>query len=124
VKRLNFLSVLLAGMLVLGLGISAAADKVDKKQAKADANSRSLEGVVMDGSDTPIEGAVVQLKDTKSLQIRSFITRTDGKFHFYGLSRDVDYEVRADNQGKSSQQKTLSSFDSRKQAVMNLKVEK
>jgi len=118
---MKHLTRLLIATLVLGLLIASAADK---KEAKLAASTRSLEGVVMDGSETPIDGAVVQLKDTKSLQIRSFITRTDGKFHFYGLSKDIDYEVRADHQGKSSQQKTLSSFDSRRQAVLNFKIGK
>lgn len=119
-KQLKYTITLTTGMLVLALALAAGADK---KEAKEAATTRSLEGVVMDGSESPIDGAVVQLKDTKSLQIRSFITRNDGKFHFFGLSKDIDYEVRADHQGKSSQQKTLSSFDSRKQAVLNLKID-
>jgi len=72
----------------------------------------------------PVNGAVVQLKNTKTLQIRSFITQQDGSYYFNGLSTDVDYELKADYQGLSSSTKTLSSFDSRKEAILNLKLNK
>jgi hypothetical protein len=69
-----------------------------------------------------VNGAVVQLKNTKTLQIRSFITRDNGAYYFHGLSTDVDYEIRADFDGASSAARTLSSFDTRKQPVVNLKL--
>jgi hypothetical protein len=80
--------------------------------------------MVTSPEDTPVDGAVVQLKNTKTLQIRSFITKQDGLYYFHGLSTDIDYELKADYQGASSPSKTLSSFDSRKEAVMNLKLNK
>jgi hypothetical protein len=95
-----------------------------QKKDKDDSNTRSVQGVVTDDGDNPLDGAVVQLKDTKTLQIRSFITKVKGSYHFHGLNPDIDYELKADHQGKSSSSKTLSSFDSRKQAVINLKIEK
>jgi hypothetical protein len=42
----------------------------------------------------------------------------------FELSPDVDYELKADFQGASSGPKTLSSFDSKKKAVINLKLNK
>jgi hypothetical protein len=116
----RILTLITAG-LVLAIAVPAmAADKKDKQET----TTRTVQGVVTDASDTPIEGAVVQLKDTKSLQIRSYITKGDGQYQFHGLSPDIDYELKADHRGASSNSRTLSSFDSRKQAVMNLKVEK
>jgi hypothetical protein len=64
----------------------------------------------------------VQLKNTKNLQIRSFVTKEDGTYYFHGLSPDVDFELKADFQGASSGTKTLSSFDSRKDVILNLKL--
>jgi len=93
------------------------------EKKKEDANVRTVQGVVTDEHGDAVNGAVVQLKNTKSLQIRSFITQDKGAYYFHGLSTDVDYELRADYQGASCGPKTLSSFDSRKQAVMNLKLE-
>ena len=86
--------------------------------------TRSVQGVVTNDAEAPLEGAVVQLKNLKTLQIRSFITKQNGTYHFHSLSPDIDYELRAEHQGASSGSKTLSSFDSRKTAVMNLKVGK
>jgi Carboxypeptidase regulatory-like domain len=94
---------------------------------KKDANekqTRSVQGVVTNDGESPLEGAVVQLKDTKTLQIRSFITKQNGTFHFHGLNPDLDYELKAEHQGAHSGSKTLSSFDSRKSAVINLKIDK
>jgi hypothetical protein len=94
------------------------------KRSSEDASTRSLEGVVTDGSGKPVEKAVVQLKDTKSLQIRSFITGADGSYHFAGLSPNVEYELKAEYQGASSDRKTLSIFNSKKAPKINLKLKK
>jgi len=92
--------------------------------AQKDSPTRSVEGAVASADDSAVVGAVVQLKNMKTLQIRSFITKEDGTYHFFELSPDVDYELKADFQGASSGSKTLSSFDSRKKAVINLKLNK
>jgi hypothetical protein len=99
----------------------AGAARADKKE---DATIRSVQGVVNDAQGEAVNGAVVQLKNTKTLQIRSFITRDNGTYYFHGLSKDVDYELRADFDGASSPARTLSSFDTRKEPIMNLKLEK
>lgn len=95
--------------------------KGDKK--KEDPNIRSLQGLVRGADENPVDGAVVKIKNIKTLQIRSFITKADGQYSFGGLSTNADYEVWADFQGGSSDTRTLSVFDSRKAAVINLKVE-
>ena len=92
-------------------------------QGKEDSAPKSVQGTVTDSTDKPVEGAVVQMKDTKTLQVRSCITKGDGLYHFHGLNPNVAYEVKADYQGASSTSKTLSSFDSKKQAVVNLKLD-
>jgi len=100
--------------------LSAGTVQADKKDENA--NIRSVQGVVNDAQGGAVNGAVVQLKNTKTLQIRSFITRDNGAYYFHGLSTDVDYEIRADFDGASSAARTLSSFDTRKQPVVNLKL--
>ena len=89
---------------------------------KGEPTTRSVQGAVTNADDSAAPGAVVQLKNMKSLQIRSFITKEDGTYHFYELSPDVDYELKADFQGAASGSKTLSSFDSRREATINLKL--
>jgi hypothetical protein len=85
---------------------------------------RSVQGVVTDTSAKPVAGAVVQLKDTKSLQIRSYITEADGRYHFAGLSTNVEYELQARKDSVASARKTLTVFNTRKAPVVNLKLKK
>ena len=94
------------------------------KPRKGDSTTRSVQGAVTNPDDSLAVGAVVQLENTKTLQVRSFITKEDGLFHFYELGSDVDYKLKAEDKksGASSDTKTLSSFDSRKQAIINLKM--
>jgi Carboxypeptidase regulatory-like domain len=89
-----------------------------------DTNTRSVQGIVTDASGAPVAKAVVQLKDTKTLQIRSFISAADGSYHFAGLSSNVEYELKADHEGATSGWKTLSVFNTKKVASMNLKLNK
>jgi uncharacterized protein YdeI (BOF family) len=103
------------------LGCALLAQQRDSDQ---DTNTRSVQGIVTDSSGHPVSKAVVQLKDTKTLQIRSFITEADGSYHFAGLSTNVDYELRADHNGASSSKKTLDVFNTRKTAIINLKLNK
>jgi hypothetical protein len=96
----------------------------DKKDKKEEANMRTLQGVVKDDADNLIEGAIVQLKNKKTDQIRSFITLADGAFFFNGLSNTIDYEVKANSKGRVSPTKLVSVFETRKKVVVALKVEK
>jgi hypothetical protein len=105
--------------MVLALAVTAPAQKKDKN----DTNTRDLAGTVTD-SDKPVVGAVVQLKDMRTLQVRSFISQDNGSYHFSGLKSDNDYQVKADHNEKTSGWKTLSVFDDRKEPVLNLKLEK
>lgn len=114
-------SIILFSALLVLASVLAAAPPGGKQ--REDPNTRSIQGAVADSSGNLVEGAVVQLKNTKSLQVRSFITQKEGTYNFLGLSKDVDYEIKADFQGGSSPVRTLSVFDTRKTATINLKVE-
>src|ERR1041384_1126099 len=91
------------------------------KKDKDDPNARNLQGQVVDADDKPAAGAVVQLKDTRTLQVRSFISTETGDYRFSGLRADTDYEIKATFNGMSSDVKRLSNFDTRKTATVNLK---
>jgi len=117
--RRTSLALILALVLTGSLNLATAfADKKDKETG----NLRSVEGAVTDAQDKPVPGAVVYIKNSKTLQIRSFITKEEGGYYFHSLSPDVDYELHAESNGLSSGNKTLSSFDSRKKATINLKL--
>src|SRR5258706_15991444 len=98
----------LVALALLGLMLVAAQDtKKEKRQA---ATERVVQGTVYDPEDKFVIGAVVQLKDMRSLQVRSFITQDAGAYHFAGLKIDNDYQLKADYKGSTSGWKTLSVF--------------
>jgi Carboxypeptidase regulatory-like domain len=84
--------------------------------------TRTLQGQVVKGGEAPLPGAVVYLKNTKTLSIRTFVSDDKGNYRFASLSPNVDYEVYAEYKGAKSDTKTLSAFDSRATATINLKV--
>jgi hypothetical protein len=88
------------------------------------ATSRSIEGIVLGDGGAPVPGAVVLIKDSKTLQVRSYIAQQDGKYHFYGLSTDINYQLRAESKGLTSKTKTVSVFNSHGKVTLNLKLTK
>lgn len=91
-------------------------------QKKDDIHQRTLTGHVFNRQDQPLAKAVVYLKNTKSLAVKTYISENDGSFRFPELSPNVDYEVYAEHEGARSDTKTLSSFDSRKQVNLTLRI--
>jgi len=110
--------------LVLAIAPGLLVSGQSRKEKAEEAAKRSVEGVVTDASDQLADGAIVQLKDLKTLQVRSYVTKKDGRYHFFGLSMNIDYELKAELQGQVSKTRTLSVFDGRKKAIMDLKMEK
>jgi hypothetical protein len=84
--------------------------------------SRTVHGRVYDAKGIALKGAVVQIKNTQSLGIRSYICQDDGSYRFFGLSPDVDYEVRASYHGQWSSTETVSWFDSKEVVEVDLVV--
>jgi Tol biopolymer transport system component len=86
--------------------------------------SRSLLGAVTrKGTQQPLVKAVVYLKNTKTLEVRTFITRGDGRYRFDSLSPNTDYDVFVIYNGKRTDTKTLSAFDSRPEASIDFKID-
>lgn len=85
-------------------------------------HTRTLNGHVFDNHDNPISKAVVYLKDTRTLAVKTYITEADGSYHFPALSPNVDYEVYAEHDGARSDTKTLSAFDNRKLVNITLHI--
>ncbi len=92
--------------------------------ADNESKARVLTGQVTDRNDAPVPDAIVYLKNTKTLGVKTYITDSAGGYRFPELSPNIDYEVYAEHKGAKSDTKTLSSFDSRQKPVMNLKIGK
>lgn len=88
-----------------------------------DPPTKSVKGLVTDQAERPLPEAVVQLKNTKTLQVKSFIADENGSYYFYGLDPNVDYELKAQHEGFSSRAHTLSSFDDRREVIYNFALE-
>jgi hypothetical protein len=105
-------------LLLVGLCVSAAYAEKDKGN-----NGRMLLGKVLDHAENPVSGAIVYLSNTRTQSVKTFIVGQDGTYRFPGLSPNVDYEVYAQANGKKSDTKTISSFDSRTQLNIVLKID-
>ena len=111
-----------AFQLTIPLGGSGSSDSNPGRKSTR-STSRTLSGSVLNKSDQPVPNAVVYLKDTKTLAVKTFIAQTDGTYRFPGLSNNVDYEVYAQREGKKSPTKVLSQFDDREQPRINLRID-
>jgi hypothetical protein len=81
---------------------------------------RAVSGVVTDKRGNSLPESVVQLENTVNLSVRSYITGKDGRYHFTGLSDDVDFTLKARYRNYWSESKTLSKFNSSAHPEVNL----
>ena len=110
-------------VVLLLVGLAAAADPSPAfYKDKGDAG-RLLTGRVVDHSDNPLPGAVVYLSNTRTRAVKTAIVGQDGGYRFPALSPNIDYEVYALFNGKKSDTKTVSQFDTRQQVNINLKID-
>ena len=93
-------------------------------QKKGDLQLRTVHGVVLDKDENPVPSAVVYLKNVKSQAVKTYIADDAGQYRFSGLDPNVDYEIHAEKDGAKSAVRTVSSFDNKKEIVLNLKLEK
>lgn len=85
---------------------------------------RVVQGKVTTSADAALKGAVVYLKDDHTRSVKSFIADDQGGYRFGQLAQNTDYEIWAEHDGKKSSVKTISSFDSKNQFYINLKIDK
>lgn len=85
---------------------------------------RIVEGKVTDHENAPIKGAVIYLKDGRTLSVKSFIADDQGQYRFGQLTQNTDYEIWAEHDGKKSAVKSISSFDNKNHFYIDLKVSK
>ena len=92
--------------------------------AWAQSELRTVRGAVLDKAENPVASAVVYLKNVRTLAVKTYISDRSGDYRFSGLDPNVDYEVHAESESMTSNTRTVSSFDSRKDIVISLKLDK
>ena len=123
-KRLrNIVLVLLLALLCATAGNFGASARAQDRGKSESVTARVLLGRVTDHGKEPLPNAIVYLKNTKTLMVRTYIAAEDGSYRFPALSPNVDYQVYAEYQGKRSNVRTLSAFDSRREARLDLIIE-
>jgi len=83
---------------------------------------RVVSGAVVDVNSSPVVGATVFLKDLKSKAIRSYTTNEKGRFRFTGVKMAEEHELWAEMNGRKTAVKTISSWDTRKEFEVELKL--
>ena len=111
-------------ILSLSIALVFLASIAIAQDAKREAQLRTVRGLVLDKSDSPISGSIVFLKNMRTNSVRSNYTDETGNYRFSGLDPNADYELHAEKEGAKSQTRTVSSLDGRKDIVLNLKIEK
>jgi hypothetical protein len=108
-------------LLVLFMAFPAAAQQT-KDEKKAEAQLRTVHGLVEDKDEDPVPASVVYLLNVKTQAVRTSFADEKGLYRFSGLDPNVDYEIHAEHEDVTSSTRTISSFDSRRDIEVNLKV--
>jgi hypothetical protein len=110
----------LVALAALAATVLFAQDKPKRKESEL----RTVRGTVVDKDESPVETAVVYLKNVHSQDVTTHLSDSDGTFRFSGLDLNVDYEIHAEKEGMTSSNRSISNFDTRKEFVLTLKLDR
>lgn len=111
----------IAAILLFSLAVALTPASARQKESPL----RTVEGTVVDKQDNVLPRAVVYLLNTRTQVIRTYIsTDGEGLYRFSGLDPNVDFDIHAELNGLTSIVRTVSSFDTRKDIVLILKVDR
>lgn len=108
----------------LGVLVALPAGAQTKDEKKAEAQLRTVHGSVLDKQENPVGSSIVYLVNSKTQSVRTLYAGDDGGYRFSGLDPNVDYEIHAEREDMTSPTRTISSFDSRRDIEMTLKLSK
>jgi protocatechuate 3,4-dioxygenase beta subunit len=83
---------------------------------------RTVHGSVVDKDENPVASSVVYLKNVKTQGVKTYIADDSGEYRFSGLDPNVDYEIHAEHNDMTSSLRTISSYDSRRDINLVLKL--
>lgn len=123
-SRSASLSVVVLAVLAFGmLPISSPGGLIGPPQAHAqNFGQRVVRGTVINAKSQPLTGAIVFLQNQKTKTIRSYTSDAKGHFNFAQVDMTQDFNLWAEKNGKKSATKVVSSWDARKDFVIDLKI--
>jgi len=104
--------------------VAVTISPVKAQQDKREAQLRTVHGSVLDSDQAPVANSVVYLKNMKTQAIKTHIADDSGIYRFTGLDPNVDYQIHAEHGDMVSPDRAISSFDSRKDMEVILKLGK
>lgn len=91
-------------------------------QDKKDAQLRTVHGTVVDKDENAVPTSVVYLMNVKTQAVKTYIANDTASYRFSGLDPNADYEVHAEHNELISSTRTISSFDSRRDIEVTLRL--
>ena len=110
--------------LVMLVAMAATILYAQGKPKGRESELRTVRGTVVDKDEAPVDTAIVYLKNLHTQDIITHLSDTDGTFRFSGLDLNVDYEIHAEREGWTSPSRSISNFDTRKEFVLTLKLDR
>jgi Carboxypeptidase regulatory-like domain len=111
--------VLLSILVALACAVSVQARA---PQDQKEPELRTVHGSVVDKDENPVPSSVVYLKNVKTQGVKTYIADDAGDYRFSGLDPNVDYEIHAEHNDLTSSLRTISSYDSRRDINLVLKL--
>jgi hypothetical protein len=111
------------GLVALVFALAATVLCAQEKSKGKESELRTVRGTVVDKAESPVETAVVYLKNARTQDVITHLSDSDGTFRFSGLDLNVDYEIHAEKEGMTSSTRSVSNFDTRKEFVLTLKLD-
>lgn len=122
-SRLASLTVLALAVLAASVFLLPTDGLIGAPAAQAqNIGQRTVTGTVFDAQSNPVDGAIVFLQNQKNKTIRSYTSDSKGEFNFAQVDMAQDFNLWAEKGGKKSAIKVVSSWDSRKDWVGELKI--
>lgn len=110
------------GHLAVLLVMIAVAVPSPAQDKKGETELRTIHGSVVDKDENPQPTSVVYLLNTKTQAVKTYISDDAGAYRFSGLDPNIDYEIHAERNDLMSATRTVSSFDSRRDVEIILKL--
>jgi len=107
---------------LIALSLATALPAARGQDQKGDLELRTIHGTVIDKDENPAPASVVYLLNVKTQSVRTYIADQAAGYRFSGLDPNVDYEVHAERGNMTSSARTVSSFDSRRDIDITLKL--